>query len=94
MLPVELEEKIHHYKLENLSKDVKERFCKLYLMYTHQVQLKLAILQQEFFIFEKIDKKVDYIEKIFQKNPEIPLKWLGYEKLSIFYELFAEKKLS
>ena len=62
-------------------------------MYTHLVQLKLVILQQKIFIFEKIDKKVEYIEKIFQKNPEIPLKWLGYEKLFIFYELFAEKKI-
>ena len=67
MLPVELEEKIHHYKLENLSKDVKERFCKLYLMYTHQVQLKLAILQQEFFIFEKIDKKMTILKKYFRR---------------------------
>ena len=56
MFPVKLEEKKYHYNVKNLY-TIKETFCKLYLMYTHQAQRKIRILQQEFFIFQKNDKK-------------------------------------
>ena len=57
MLTVELEGKKYHYNAENTSNTIKEKFCKLYLMYRHQAQRKLYILQQEFLIFQKYDKK-------------------------------------
>jgi len=59
MFPVKLEEKKYHYNVRNLSNTIKETFCKLYLMYTHQAQRKIRILQQEFFIFQKYDKKLN-----------------------------------
>jgi len=57
MLTVELEGKKYHYNAENTSNTIKEKFYKLYLMYRHQAQRKLYILQQEFLIFQIYDKK-------------------------------------
>ena len=62
-------------------------------MYTLQAQPKLSILQQEFFILSKNDKKVNYIEKICENNLEVAKICLGYKKLSIFNEVFHEKKI-
>ena len=57
MFSIELEGTKHHYNAENPSNTIKKKFDKLYLMYAHQAQLKLSILQQEFFVFQTNDKK-------------------------------------
>ena len=62
-------------------------------MYTLQAQPKLSILQQEFFIFGKNHQKLKSIQKFRENDLESAKIPYGYEKTSIFYELFAQKKI-